>query len=47
MNTKLLQNDKIAKVFHNAIYDVCWLRATTGKDVKRKIVRYNGSCFCN
>ena len=38
MNTKLLQNDKIAKVFHNAIYDVCWLRATTGKMLKGKLL---------
>ena len=38
MNTKLLQNDKIAKVFHNAIYDVCWLRATTGKMLKGRLL---------
>tara|TARA_R110000772_G_scaffold156038_1_gene267114 strand:+ start:2936 stop:4981 length:2046 start_codon:yes stop_codon:yes gene_type:complete len=38
MNEKLLQNDKIAKVFHNAIYDVCWLRAATGKMLKGKLL---------
>ena len=38
MNIKLLQNDKIAKVFHNAIYDVCWLRATTGKMLKGRLL---------
>ena len=38
MNTKLLQNNKIAKVFHNAIYDVCWLRATTGRMLKGRLL---------
>jgi len=27
LNEKLFQNPKIRKVFHNAIYDVCWIRA--------------------
>jgi len=38
LNEKLLQNDKITKVFHNAMYDVCWLQATTGKKLKGRIV---------
>ena len=38
MNDKLLQNDKITKVFHNAMYDVCWLEAVTGKKLKGRIV---------
>ena len=38
MNKILLQNDKITKVFHNAIYDVCWLQAVTGKKLKGRIV---------
>ena len=38
MNKKLLQNDKITKVFHNAMYDVCWLQAVTGKKIKGRIV---------
>ena len=38
INKKLLQNSKITKVFHNAIYDVCWLRVATGKMLKGRIV---------
>tara|TARA_R110002012_G_scaffold7637_1_gene35577 strand:- start:1169 stop:3217 length:2049 start_codon:yes stop_codon:yes gene_type:complete len=38
LNKKLLQNDKITKVFHNAMYDVCWLQAITGKKLKGRIV---------
>ena len=38
INKKLLQNDKITKVFHNAMYDVCWLRVTTGKMLKGRLV---------
>ena len=38
MNKKLLQNDKITKVFHNAMYDVCWLRVETGKMLKGRLV---------
>jgi len=38
MNKKLLQNDKITKVFHNAMYDVCWLQAVTCKKIKGRIV---------
>ena len=30
LNRRILQNEKIDKVFHNAIYDVCWIRAATG-----------------
>ena len=30
LNKKLFQNPKIRKVFHNAIYDVCWIRAESG-----------------
>ena len=30
LNERLFQNPKIRKVFHNAIYDVCWIRAETG-----------------
>ena len=37
INKKLLQNDKITKVFHNAMYDVCWLRVATGKMLKGRI----------
>ena len=30
LNKKLFQNPNIKKVFHNAMYDVCWIRAATG-----------------
>ena len=30
LNKKLFQNKKIRKVFHNAMYDVCWIRAESG-----------------
>ena len=30
LNKKLFQNPNIKKVFHNAMYDVCWIRAETG-----------------
>jgi DNA polymerase I-like protein with 3'-5' exonuclease and polymerase domains len=38
INNKLLQNKDITKVFHNAMYDVCWIRAVTGKMVKGRVV---------
>ena len=38
LNKKILQNPNITKVFHNAMYDVCWLRATTGKMLKGRLV---------
>jgi len=38
MNKKLLQNENITKVFHNAMYDVCWIQAVTGKEIKGRIV---------
>jgi len=30
LNKKLFQNTDIRKVFHNAMYDVCWIRAESG-----------------
>ena len=30
LNKKLFQNSNIKKVFHNAMYDVCWIRAESG-----------------
>ena len=38
LNEKIFQNEKITKVFHNAMYDVCWIRAVTGKKMKGKIL---------
>jgi len=38
LDKKLFQNEKITKVFHNAMYDVCWIRAVTGKKMKGRIV---------
>ena len=46
LNDKIFQNEKITKVFHNAMYDVCWIRAVTGK-MKGEISRYNDRSFCN
>ena len=30
LNEKVFQNKDIRKVFHNAMYDVCWIRSATG-----------------
>jgi DNA polymerase I-like protein with 3'-5' exonuclease and polymerase domains len=38
LNDKIFQNKDITKVFHNAMYDVCWIRAVTGKMIKGRIV---------
>jgi DNA polymerase I-like protein with 3'-5' exonuclease and polymerase domains len=38
LNEKIFQNEKITKVFHNAMYDVCWIRAVTGKKMRGRIV---------
>ena len=38
LNKKIFQNEKVTKVFHNAMYDVCWIRAATGKMVKGPIL---------
>ena len=38
LNDKIFQNEKITKVFHNAMYDVCWIRAVTGKMMKGRLV---------
>ena len=38
LNKKIFQNEKVTKVFHNAMYDVCWIRAATEKMVKGPIV---------
>ena len=38
LNEKIFQNEKITKVFHNAMYDVCWIRAVTGSMLKGRIV---------
>jgi len=38
LNEKIFQNEKITKVFHNAIYDVCWIRAITGKPMQGRLV---------
>ena len=38
LNDKIFQNKNITKVFHNAMYDVCWIRAITGKMIKGRIV---------
>jgi len=38
LNKKIFQNEKVTKVFHNAMYDVCWIRAATGMMVKGLIL---------
>ena len=38
LNDKIFQNKNITKVFHNAMYDVCWIRSITGKMIKGRIV---------
>ena len=38
LNEKLFQNENIAKVFHNAMYDVCWIRAVTGMMPKGQLL---------
>jgi len=37
LNDKIFQNEKITKVFHNAMYDVCWIRSATGMMLKGPI----------
>ena len=38
LNKKIFQNKKITKVFHNAMYDVCWIRQESGHMVQGPIV---------
>ena len=38
LNNKIFQNENITKVFHNAMYDVCWIRSVTGMMIKGRIV---------
>ena len=38
LNRKIFQNEKVTKVFHNAMYDVCWIRSATGMMVKGPIL---------
>ena len=38
LNELIFQNEKITKVFHNAMYDVCWIRSITGQMIKGRIV---------
>jgi len=38
LNKVLFQNPNIKKVFHNAMYDVCWIRAETGLMPKGELI---------
>ena len=38
LNEKLFKNKDIRKVFHNAIYDVSWIRASTGEMVQGELL---------
>ena len=38
LNDKIFKNKDINKVFHNAMYDVCWIRAATGEMLQGKLL---------
>jgi DNA polymerase I-like protein with 3'-5' exonuclease and polymerase domains len=38
LNELIFQNEKITKVFHNAMYDVCWIRSATKQMPKGKLI---------
>ena len=38
LNEKLFKNKDIRKVFHNAMYDVCWIRASTGEMLQGELL---------
>jgi len=38
LNKHLFQNKNIRKVFHNAMYDVCWIRSSTGDMLKGELL---------
>ena len=38
LNKRIFQNKNITKVFHNAMYDVCWIRQESGLMVQGPIV---------
>ena len=38
LNDKIFKNKDISKVFHNAMYDVCWIRAATGEMLQGKLL---------
>jgi len=38
LNEKIFKNKDISKVFHNAMYDVCWIRAATGEMLQGKLL---------
>ena len=38
LNDKIFKNKNISKVFHNAMYDVCWIRAATGEMLQGKLL---------
>jgi len=38
LNKKVFQNKDIRKVFHNAMYDVCWIRSATGDMPKGQLL---------
>ena len=38
LNEKIFQNKNITKVFHNAMYDVCWIRSATGDMPQGKLL---------
>ena len=38
LNEKVFKNKGLRKVFHNAIYDVCWIRAATGDKLQGQLL---------
>ena len=38
LKEKIFQKENVTKIFHNAMYDVCWIRAVTGMMIKGRIV---------
>jgi len=38
LNEKVFKNKDLRKVFHNAMYDVCWIRAATGEKLQGQLL---------
>ena len=38
LNEKVFKNKGLRKVFHNAMYDVCWIRAATGEKLQGQLL---------
>ena len=38
LNEKVFKNKNLRKVFHNAMYDVCWIRSATGEKLQGQLL---------